>query len=122
MEYQKVLREAVIYSGIYFFLGFMTRGVGFALIAVVAAFFVIYVGHDLGKQYLKLTNQPALGRRFGLVMTPLYTFIIVFALCFAAFGGFHWLTATLAVFLAAIVFIFEYAGITKAVDGENQQP
>ncbi len=121
MEYRKVLREAVIYSGIYFFLGFMTRGASVALIAVVAAFFVIYVGHDLGKQYLKLTNQPKAGRRFGIVMTPLYTFIIVFTLCFVVLGGFGWLYTMVAVFLAAIVFIYEYAGITRLTNGENQQ-
>ena len=121
MEYQKVLREAVIYTGIYFFLGFMTRGVGFALIAVVAAFFVIYVGHDLGKQYLKLTNQPVAERRFGIVMTPLYTFIIVFTLCFVVFGGFYWLYTLFAVFLAALVFIYEYSGIAKAIGGANKQ-
>ena len=109
MNYRKHFSQALLFSGIIFGVGLLNfRRLDFYACALAASCFLFIFIHDAGKDYMRLTQQPATSRHaFHAVVNPPYVFVCVLALFYVVAGEMYWLFWATAGFLAFILFVID---------------
>lgn len=114
MNYLKYFKQALLYSGIVFVVGLLNFwGLDFYVLMLSALCFLFIFIHDAGKDYMKLTQQPANNRHlFTLIVNPPYLFVCIVSLFYVIVGKMYWFvwaTAGFVTFIGYVTLISEWA-------------
>jgi hypothetical protein len=113
MNYLKYFRNALLYSGIIFVVGFLHFwGLDFYVLILAALCFLFIFIHEAGNDYMKLTQQSATNRHiFTLLDNPPYLFVCIVSLFYVVVGKmyrFIWAIAGFVVLIGCVSLVSDW--------------